>query len=291
MRSPFPPILVFVLLVLLAGCGGIFGTTSQEAPAFAPGITSERVTDPSTLGAANRAILQNASYMYTQNYTQRISAPGYRYGADHDTRVWVAANGSFLYHHRGVVSSNNRFSEHIDSVWANDSIAGMRSVDVQNDSVTFTRYRPPKPFSAAKVTRSGISGAFGDAYVMSRWNKSGSEYVHVRANTSETHRWRMANDTAVNLTTRHTAMATVRADGFVPSLNTSIAGDRPLPVAANKSVNRTSRPIAYIHDRTRIRYDSLGTTHVPHPPWVGRALAATKGLQFGETTSSRPIGA
>ena len=119
MRLTSTAVLALVLLVPLAGCSGLFGLATEDAPTFAPGVTGERVTDASALAAANRAILQNTSYTYTRNYTQRVDAEGYHYAVNHDTRVWVAADGSFLYHHRGVVTGSEQPSEHIDGVWTN----------------------------------------------------------------------------------------------------------------------------------------------------------------------------
>lgn len=287
MRHPSTAVLILVLMIPLAGCGGIFDSTTQETPTFAPGVTSERVTNASTLSAANRAILQNTSYTYVRNYTQRVDTAGYHYAVDHDTRVWVAADGSFLYHHRSVVTGGEHPSEYVNGVWTNGSIAVMRTVNVSNESVTYTRYRPPEPYPAANATHNDVSGALGGALVTTTWNESGTAYVHVRATRSESRRWQAANRTTVNLTTRRTATATIREDGFVPSLNTSVSGDRPLPVAANDSVTSNRRPIAHFRDQASVRYWALGQTNVPRPNWVDDALAATDGLSFGQTTTPR----
>jgi hypothetical protein len=188
MRHNSAAVLTLVLLIPFAGCSGLFGPAAQETSTFAPGVTNERVTDASALEAANRAILQNTSYTYVRNYTQRVDTEDYRCAVNHDTRVWVATDGSFLYHHRGVVTGGEHPSEHIDGVWANDSIAVMRTINVPNESVTYTRYRPPEPYSAANATHSDISGALGGAIVTTTWNESGTAYADVHANTSETRR-------------------------------------------------------------------------------------------------------
>lgn len=287
MRLPSTTVLVVALLVPLAGCAGLVGPSAQETATFAPGVSTDRVTDATALDEGNRAILRNTSYTYTSNYSQRVSADGYDYAVDHDTRVWVAADGSYLYHHRGVVTESETSATYVDGVWANESVAVMRTVDVENDSVTYTRYRPPEPYSAANTTRSGISDSLEEATVTETWNESGSAYARVRANESESNRWQGADGNTVTLTTRHEAVATVREDGFVPSLNSSLSGERPLPVAADDSESADSRAIAQIRDQTRIRYSAVGTTDVPRPDWVDVALGATEGLSDGETSPPR----
>ncbi|MFA9516591.1 hypothetical protein ACERIT_05145 [Halopenitus sp. H-Gu1] len=287
MRLVSAAVLALVILIPLAGCSGIFGPTAQEPSTFAPGVSNERVTDAATLAAANRAILQNTSYTYVRNYTQRVDTEGYHYAVNHDTRVWVGADGSFLYHHRGVVTGGEHPSEHIDGVWANGSIAVTRTINVRNGSVTYTRYRPPEPYSAANATHNDVSRALRGALVTTTWNESGTAYRRVHANTSETRRWQASNGTAVNLTTRRTATATIREDGLVSSLNTTVSGDRPLPVAANDSIRSNGRPIAHFRDQASVRYRELGTTDIPRPDWVDEALAATDGLSFGQTTAPR----
>lgn len=285
MRPPSTAVLILVLLIPLAGCSGIFGPTTRKAPTIAPGVTSGNVTDASTLAAANRAILQNNSYTYVRNYTQRVDSDGYHYAVDHATRVRVAADGSFLYHHRIAVTGGEHPSEYVDGVWTNDSVAVIRTVNVLNESMTYTRYRPPEPYLAANATHNDISGVLGGAPVTATWNESGTAYVSVRANRSGPRPWLAGNETAVNLTTRRTVAATIREDGFVPSLDTSVSGDRPLPAAANDSITSNGRPIARFSDQTSVRYRALGTTDVPRPNWVDDALGATKGLSLGETST------
>lgn len=286
MRRPSTVVLVVVLLASLAGCGGLFDSTPR-APAFAPGVTSEQVTNASALSAAHRETLQNTSYTYVRNYTQRIDADGYHYAVAHDTRVWVAADGSFLYRHHGVVTGSRQPSDHVDGVWSNGSVAVTRTVAVSNESVTYTRSRPPDPFPAANATHGDVSGALGGARVTERWNESGAAYVRVGVDRSETRRWQAANGTDVNLTTRRTATATVREDGLVPALDRSVSGRRPLPVAARDSTTSNARPVAHFRDRARVRYGALGRTDVPRPDWVDDALAATEGLSLGERTTPR----
>ncbi|MFB6096362.1 MAG: hypothetical protein ABEJ74_03125 [Haloferacaceae archaeon] len=291
MRPPSIAVLVLVLLLPLVGCSGVFGPTAHEAPRFAPGVTDERVTSATTLSAANRAILENTSYTYVRNYTQRMDAEGYHYAVTHDTRAWVAADGSFRYRHRGVVTGGAHPSTYVDGVWTNGSVAVARTVDVDNESVTYTRYRPPEPYSAANATHNDVSPALDGAVVTKRWNESGAAYAGVRADRSESRRWQAANGTVVNLTTRRTAAATVREDGFVPSLETSVSGERPLPVAANDSVDSPGRPIAHFRDEASVRYRALGRTTVTRPDWVDEGLAATEGLPLGQPTTPRPTNA
>jgi hypothetical protein len=146
----------------------------------------------------------------------------------------------------------------------------MRAVDLDDDSVTYTRYRPPEPFTAADVARSGVKSALRGAAVTESWNESGTEFARLGTNESETRRVRASNGTAVNATTRRTATATVRADGFVPRIEWTITGHRPLPssVGADGVLSR-------VRDETRVRYTDLGSTTVDRPAWVDDALAAT----------------
>lgn len=277
-----------VLVLAVAGCSGFVGGTSQEGPEFAPGVTEERVTNASLLADANRAVLDNTSFTYVGNYSQRVDAEGYRYAVDHDVRVWAARDGSYLYRHHGVVRSSDGESNRIDGVWANGTIAVSRTVDVSNGSVTYARYRPPDPYPVRNVTRSDVASALENATVVETENESGTAYARVRATESETRRTQAANGTAVNVTTRRNATATVREDGFVPALDATYASHRPLPVAAtNRSGSRTDRPLARVTDTTRTRYAALGSTQVPRPGWVETALAATEGLSPGERT--RPM--
>ncbi len=285
MRLPSTAVLILVLLVPLAGCSGFIGSTPENAPGFAPGVTSDRVTNSSTLSTAHHEILQNTSYTFVRNYSQRVETDGYQYAVDHDTRVWVAADGSFLYHHHGVVSGGDHPSEYVDGVWTNGTVTLTRTVDVSNESVTYTRYRPPNPFSAENATNIDIPGALDDALVTETWNETGDSFVRVSLNRSEMRRWQAANRTTANLTTRHASTATVREDGFVPSFNTSVFGDRPLPIAATDSVDSNERPIAQFRDRTSVRYRGLGRTDVPRPNWVSKALKSTGSVSFGEPTT------
>lgn len=285
MRLPSSAVVALVLVIPLAGCSGFFGPT--QPPSLAPGVTTERVDDASLLEDANRDVLRNSSYTYVRNYTQRIDADGYHYAVDHDTRAYVAANGAFLYHHRGVVDSGDRSSVYVDGLWANGTVAVARTVNVANESVTYTCYRPPEPYSAANATRADVAAALGGASVTTTWNESDTGYVRVRATESQTRRWQASNGTVVNATTTRNATATVRGDGFVPSLNASVFGLRPLPVGASNSDASSDGSLARFRDSSRVRYTSLGSTRVPRPDWIDTALEATDGLPFGQTTAPR----
>ncbi|MFB6129533.1 MAG: hypothetical protein ABEJ28_01780 [Salinigranum sp.] len=290
-------VLALVLLSSLAGCSSLASLGHSGPPAFAPGVTRERVTNASALAAADRAVLRNTSYTYSQNFTQRIDADGYHYAVDHDTRVWAAANGSFLYRHRGVVAGSEHASNRLDDLWSNGSVVVARTVNVDDGTVTYRRYRPPGPFSAANATWSRVDTTLVGARVVRTWNDSGREYARVRLNETRTSRMAAGNGTPVNATTVRTANVTIREDGFVRSLDSSVSGRRPLPAFANASgrtndsATATGRSLARIHDEAHVRYTALGATRVPRPAWVDDALAATADLGFGEETSPRPANA
>jgi hypothetical protein len=267
-----------VALLVLSGCSALSGPAE-----FAPGVTDERVVNATALSAAHAAVLANGSYTFTRNASQRVEADGYRYAVDHDTRVWVSTGGDYLYRHRAVVDTMEGSSHRVDGVWSNGSVAVTRTVDVDNESVRYTRYRPPEPYSVADVTRSGISSALGAATVVETWNHSGARYARLASNESETRRIQARNRTAVNATTTREAAATVRADGFVPRMARTITGQRPLPSSVDANA-----AVGHINDTTTIRYTDVGSTVVGRPDWVDDALEATEDLAPGEHTQRRP---
>lgn len=283
--------LIAVLLFSLAGCSGLLGSTAEQAPEFAPGVTAERVENASQLADATRKTLQQTSYTYVSNGTQRIVADGYHYTAEHDTRVWVSADGAFRYHHHGVVNGSGAGSNFVDGVWTNGTAAVARTVNVDNESVTYTRYRPPEPFSARNATQAGVATALQNGSVSERWNESGTEFARVRTTESQTRRTQAGNGSVVNATTTRNATATVRADGFVSALDASVSGQRPLPAAAANESAGAERPLARTVDTSRVRYSALGSTTVTKPAWVETALEATEDLTVGERTRPQPIDA
>lgn len=271
-------VLGLAVLVALSGCTFITGTAE-----FAPGVSEDRVNNASALATAHHDALTNTSYTFTRTASQYVEGDQYRYSVDHDTRVEVAAGDSFRYRHRSVIVTANGTSRRLDGVWKNRTIAVSRTVDLDEDTVTYTRYRPPEPYSVANVTRSGVSSALRKAVVVDIWNESGLRYARIVSNGSETRRVQTRNGTAVNATTTSQTSAIVRDDGFVPQLEWSIAGQRPLPQSLS-----SDDELGLINDTTRIRYTDVRSTIVDRPDWVDEALEATEGVAMGEATEPRP---
>lgn len=281
-------VLALVCAGALGGC--LFLPGPDATPGFAPGIEDDRVQNASRLAAAHRTSIANTSYSHIENASQSVDATGYHYAIDHRTRVHVAANGSFLYHHRALVDESDGDTEYLDGLWANDTVALARTVRPVNGTVTYTRYHPPEPYTAVDATRSGISAALENATIAARWNESGQAFARLEATETETRRMAAANGSVVTVTTIRTATAVVREDGLVRELETTLEGTRPLPVAANRSVAGPGRPLAAIRESQHVRYEQVGTTTVPRPLWVVEALEATDGLASGERTTPRPVG-
>lgn len=270
-----------VALLAISGCSGLSGSAE-----FAPGVTEERVVNATALSAGHGDVLANVSYTFTRNASQRIEADEYTYAVTHDTRVRVSRNGDYLYRHRAVVETTEGSSHRLDEVWSNGTVAVGRNVDLDNNSVTYTRYEPPEPYSAANVTRSGISGALGAATVVETWNESGTRYARLASNESETRRIQARNRTIENATTIRVTTATVREDGFVPRVTWTVAGQRPLPASLD-----TDAAVGHINDTTRVRYTDVGSTDVGRPDWIDEALNTTEDLAPGERTQQRPASA
>jgi len=270
------PLLLALALCATAGCTGVFGT-DHTAPSFAPGVSTERVTNATALAHAHRAVLANTSYTYAANATQRL---GENYTATYLTREWIATNGSFRYRGRSVVENGDHRSDSLSGVWTNGSIALRRTVNVSNGTVTYTRYRPQAPLPVPNATRTRIRQVFvgPNTTVTRTQNASGHAFATVVANESRTSRTALANGTITNVTRDRRANATVRSDGLVPELDVSERGYRPFP-GANGSVRYS--------DESHVRYAGLGSTVVGRPPWVETALNATAGLRYGEKTAPR----
>lgn len=268
-----------VLLVLLAGCNGApsvdgpdtaTSVTPVEVPAdydYAPGVTTDGVTEPATLAAAHEQVLANSSFRITANRTVRYANGTLREQLLVD--VAVAENRTFL---AAATTRGPNAPVFLGrppatgTYWSNGSV-NVRKL-TRDGTTTYNEFEMPGsgagtwrywtqtvPFGGGQATPGAYYGSLFAAVPTSVTgeNTSGS-----------TTSYRLASErpivgefrTDVTDVRDVRLVATVREDGLVTDLSLRYVGEVD---GATVRVVRT------------VRYRGVGSTTVARPSWFENA--------------------
>ena len=265
MRATTP--IALVVVVTLAGCGGVFGDgegtatltpaavpteepTPTPVPRLAPGLTREGVRDAGALAAAHDAALDGRSFTVRRTRT-------YRTGTGMPVRQFtsvtrVAGDGRFRITRRWTGETTLRREA---SYFDGERL--LVAATVGNE----TNYRRAPPSSVRSEAVAGTGGerierVFTAAETrVARSDRDGrTVYRLVPAANGSDERL----DQSVSVRARITASGLVRSYTLDQRLSEREAGDASAIVVAT-------------------RYGAVGSTAVERPSWYGEAMAATNG--------------
>jgi hypothetical protein len=258
-----------VVMVVLAGCGGVFGgkeetatltpaavptdrPTPTPAPQLAPGLTRAGVTNASALAAAHDAALDGQSFTVERTRTYRTGTGIVVRQLTSVTRV--AGDGRFRVTRRWTdETAPRREATYFD---------GERLLVATTDGTNETRYRRTSP--AAIADEPAMAGTGGEQ--IERVFTVADTRIAGRAERNGTAVYRLAPDedrsNASGLDRSVSASAQVTARGLVRSYTF----DQRLSA-------ESSGGVAAIVVSTQ--YNQVGSTTVERPSWYDEAMATT----------------
>ena len=246
-------LLAVVAVALLAGCGGLVGTSTEttvtpapvpEPPAtestgsaIAPGVGGARIVDADRLARAHRAAIRERSYVWQEH--QRASPVGTNESERVDTRLWVE-------HER-------RYRYELATSW--------RPVNTSGYTEGETRYRRDVSragftYSTASATNATARYGHQPEVAISRYLAIGS--ATVAATTVDGKRYYRITGSGDTLPvtgeiSNYSVEALVAPSGVVRSLS----------VSYEDVIGSNRERIDY-----RYRYSAVGETTVQPPEWV-----------------------
>lgn len=248
---------------MLAGCNGILGGGPQErAPyevseRFPPGIDEEGVVDTRALLANHTDELQGRSVTVRRHHTQRfVLNDTLRYRTRTTDRVGRAGNYYTIRQRDGAERAGTGLDNRRIEGWSNGSVAVLK-VAVNNT----TDYRPGWPLQKGQPTRYNtlflLLSDLKPTLVGEGSLDARSVYV-LRATRDQ-----MSISLPTSLDARTASnvsfVAWVERDGLI----------RGYELMYEVSVENTT-----VRVTQSLRFEAIGSTRVPRPPWVDTAIKA-----------------